>query len=76
MRHIDVNTNLEQLNMLKCVHFAKVIHQKWKNFFYYKLSINSHENTAGSGDNILDDISHKVQCTDTVIRDFHICLYG
>ena len=45
--------------------------------FYYKLSVNSHENTAGSGDNFLDDKSHKVQYTDPVIiRDFHICLYG
>ena len=34
-----------------------------ENLSYYKLSINSHENTAGSGNNFLDDKSHKVQYT-------------
>ena len=41
----------------KSVHLAKVVCQKWKTIFYYKLSIKSHENTAGSGDNFLDDKS-------------------
>ena len=32
--------------------------------FYYQVSINSHENTASSRDNYLNDKSHKVQYID------------
>ena len=41
-----------------------------ENLFYYQLSIISHENTAGSHDNYLNDKSHKVQYIDPVIRNF------
>ena len=70
---IGVNTNLEQLDMPERNHFCWMVHQKSKTFFQYKVSMKLLKNTIGSGHNLSDDRSHKVQYIDPIIGYFLIC---
>ena len=71
---MGVNTNLEQLDMPESNHFVGWYIKNRKTLLQYKVSMKLNKNTVGSGYNLSDDISHKVQYyIDPIIGCFHIC---
>ena len=64
---IRANTNLEQLDMPERNHFVGWYIKNQKTFFQYKISMKLLKNTVGSGYNLSDDRSNKVQYIDPII---------
>ena len=60
--------------MPKSIHFAQVVHQKGKTLLLIQSKHDSHENRVGSGHNLSDDRSHKVQYGDPIIEHFAISM--
>ena len=59
--------------MPKSIHFTPVVHQNGKTLLSIQSKHDSHENRVGSGHNLSDDRSHKVQYGDPIIGYFRIC---